>query len=118
NTWLGYTYSAQLRYEPALKELRKAQELDPNNIDVWFALGQNYLELGREATQRLLTIAPDGARAWQLSGEQLQLKGHSKGAVENYKAALTRRPQLSDVRSKVAELGGVISETASTADSQ
>jgi len=118
HTWLGYAYSAQLRYEPALKELGIAQELDPNNVDVWFALGQNYLELGRQATQQLLTVAPDGARAWQLSGEQLQLKGDSKGAVENYKAALTRRPQLSDVRSKVTELDGVISETASTADSQ
>ena len=41
HTWLGYAYSAQLRYEPALKELGIAQELDPNNVDVWFALGQN-----------------------------------------------------------------------------
>ena len=34
HTWLGYAYSAQLRYEPALKELGIAQELDPNNVDV------------------------------------------------------------------------------------
>ncbi|MGH9515385.1 MAG: tetratricopeptide repeat protein [Terriglobales bacterium] len=106
HTWLGYAYNAQGSYEPALKELRKAQQLDPDNLDVWFALGQNYLEIGRQATQQLLTVAPDGARAWQLSGEQLKLKGDTKGAVENFMAALNRRPQLSEVRIQVTELGG------------
>lgn len=106
HTWLGYAYNAQGSYEPALKELRKAQEIDPDNLDVWFAVGQNYLEIGRQATQQLLTVAPDGARAWQLSGEQLELKGDSKGAIESFDAALTRRPHLDDVRAQIAELGG------------
>jgi tetratricopeptide (TPR) repeat protein len=107
-TWLGYAYNAQLRPGPALQEFRRAQELDPDNIDVWSALGETYLELGRQATQKLLTRSPDGARSWQLAGEQLQLNGNPKGALEDFRAALQRRPELEDVRAQIAELGGKV----------
>lgn len=106
HTWLGYAYNAQLRPEAALEQFLNAKEHDPDNIDVWSALGETYLELGRQATQKLLTLSPDGARSWQLAGEQLKLNGDSKGALKDFRGALQRRPELDDVRAQVVELGG------------
>lgn len=111
HTWLGYAYVAQSRYEPALQEFKTARDLDTENIDVWYALGQTQLEIGRAATLRLIQVAPDGARIWQLSGEQLLLKGDRKRALENFKEALKRRPDVPELSGLIAELG----ETAPSA---
>jgi tetratricopeptide (TPR) repeat protein len=108
HTWLGYAYVAEARYEPALKQFHIARELDPNNLDVWYALGQTYLEIGKQETTRLLTLSPDGGRAWQLSGEQSQLKGDRKGALEDFTGAIQRRPDIPELRTAIVQLGGAV----------
>ncbi|MGH9609242.1 MAG: tetratricopeptide repeat protein, partial [Bryobacteraceae bacterium] len=104
--WLGYAYAAQFRYEPALKQFQAASKLDPKNIDVWYALGQTFLQIGKHATRQLLTMAPDGGRAWELAGEQEKLQGHRKAALKDFEEALKRRPDLPALRKAVTELGG------------
>lgn len=111
-TWLGYAYAAQLRYDTALKQFQRVLELDPNNLDVLFSLGESWLEIGRQATQELLKLAPDGGRAWELSGEQSELKGDRQGALEDFTGALSRRPDLAELRAKVTMLGGTVSEVS------
>ncbi|MBS1841577.1 MAG: tetratricopeptide repeat protein, partial [Acidobacteria bacterium] len=107
HTWLGYAYVAQSRYSLALNEFKAACKLDPKNIDVWYALGKAHLEVGRDATVRLIAIAPDGGRIWQLSGEQLLLKGERRGALEDFKQAFARRPDVAELSDRITELGGV-----------
>ncbi len=97
-TWLGYAYVAQSRYDSALKEFQAACQLDPNNIDVWYALGQTQLQIGKAATLQLLGIAPDGGRTWQLAGEQAQLQGNRRDALEDFMGAFHRRPDLTELR--------------------
>jgi tetratricopeptide (TPR) repeat protein len=106
HTWLGYAYGAQSRYEPALKEFQATQKLDPGNIDVWYALGQTHLQIGKEATSQLLTLAPDGGRAWQLAAEQAQLKGDHQEAINDFREALHRRPDLTELSKVIGDLGG------------
>lgn len=96
--WLGYALLAQGESEKAVTELQQANRLDPENVDVWYELGQTYLQIGKEKTERLLAIAPDGARVWQLAGEQALLQGNRQKAREDFEAALERRPDLPDVR--------------------
>ncbi len=109
HTWLGYAYAAQSRYQTALKEFQATNKLDPGNIDVWYALGHTHLQIGKEATVQLLTWAPDGGRAWQLAGEQAQLKGDRQEALNDFEEALKRRPDLSELRSVITDLGGHVS---------
>lgn len=109
-SWLGYAYVAQSRYDSALKEFQAACKLDPGNIDVWYSLGHTYLEVGRKATIQLLSVAPDGARTWQLAGEQEKLQGHAREALEDYQGALKRCSDIPEVRAAVAELGGTVIE--------
>ena len=104
--WLGYTYADQSRYDAAVQQFQKASELDPNNIDTWYALGETYLHLGKAATVRLLAIAPDGGRAWELAGEQFQLQNDRQQALVLFEGALRRRPDLKELCAIVRDLGG------------
>ena len=106
HTWLGYAYVAQFRYDAAAKEFDAACRLAPDNVDAWYALGQSYLQIGKDMTLQLLAIAPDGGRAQELAGEQLQLRGDRQKALEVYQGALMRRPDIVELRALVTELGG------------
>jgi tetratricopeptide (TPR) repeat protein len=106
--WLGYEYTAQLRFEKAAAEMRIAAQQKPDDQDAWFALGRCYLELGKQATVELLHTAPDGGRTWQLAGEQYEAQGNNGKALKLYIGALERRPDLVALRDRVIALGGSI----------
>jgi tetratricopeptide (TPR) repeat protein len=106
HTWLGYAYVAQSHYEAAAAEFEKACKLDPNNIDAWYSLGQSYLEIGKAKTRQLLVLSRDGGRAWQLAGEQFELQGDRKKALEDFQQANARRPDVAELRAKLIEMGG------------
>lgn len=72
--WLGFSYSAESRFEEAANQFTVASKLQPENVDALYGLGNAYLELGRQQTQRLTQIAPDGARLWQLAGDLWHLR--------------------------------------------
>ncbi len=108
HTWLGYAYVAQFRYEAAVKEFQAACDLESDNVDAWYALGQSYLQIGKDATLELLAIAPDGGRVWQLAGEQFQLRGEREKALDVFKRASERRPDIPELRAHVVEMGGTV----------
>ena len=114
HTWLGYAYIAQSRFEPAFKQFQAACQLDPNNIDVWYSLGQTYLQIGKEATVRLLDVAPDGGRTWELAGEQSQLQGNRHQAIDNFEGAFARRPDIPELAKMITALGGTLPTTRVT----
>jgi len=106
HTWLGYAYVAQSKYNAAAKQFEEVCRLAPDNIDAWYALGHAYLQIGKESTLALLKAAPNSGRAWQLAGEQFQLQGNRKRALEDFEQANTRRPDIAELRAAVTELGG------------
>jgi tetratricopeptide (TPR) repeat protein len=106
--WLGYAYVAQFRYEAAAGEFQTASRLQPDNVDAWYASGESYLQIGKDKTIELLAMAPDGARIWQLAGEQCQLRGDRQTALADFDEASERRPDIPELRTLVAQLGGTI----------
>jgi tetratricopeptide (TPR) repeat protein len=106
HTWLGYAYVAQSKYDLAVHQFYAARQLDPDNIDIWYALGQTYLQVSKDATTRLLMAAADGARIWQLAGEQAELQNDRRRALADYQGALQLRPDLEEVSKAVIRLGG------------
>ncbi len=106
HAWLGYAYIAQARYPQAVEQLNLAFAEQPRDIDVAYALGQCYLELGKQATTSLLKAAPDGGRTWQLAAEQAELQGNTKKARDFYLEALQRRPDIESLRAKVMVFNG------------
>lgn len=89
-----------------MKQFEAASRLEPKNIDIWYSLGSTWLQIGQQATLKLLAVAPDGARVWELAGEQCILRQDRKGALEDFKRALMRRPDLAGLKTKIEELGG------------
>ncbi len=104
--WLGYAEVAQSRYEPAIEQFKAALGIKPDDIDALYALGKAYLEMGRMETERLLAVAPDGGRAWQLAAEQCRMRGERSQALEFFRGAYERRPDLLEIQSAIRELGG------------
>ncbi|HVW76150.1 MAG TPA: tetratricopeptide repeat protein [Alloacidobacterium sp.] len=92
--WLGYSYVAQSRYEDARAEFQEATKLQPENIDAWYALGQTNFEIGKEKAQKLLEVAPNGGRVWQLAGEQFAMNGDAQKASNAFAEAHHRRADI------------------------
>jgi tetratricopeptide (TPR) repeat protein len=112
HTWLGYAYVAQSKYDAAAKQFEGVCRLAPDNIDAWYSLGHAYLQIGKESTVELLRAVPNGGRAWQLAGEQYALRGDRKKALDDFEQANARRPDVSEIRTAVTELGGTPSPPA------
>lgn len=115
HTWLGYAYSAQGHSQAAVKQFEEASRIDPKNIDVWYALGHTWLQIGKDATLHLLAVAPDGGRVWELAGEQSGMRGDQKEALLDFEQAERRRPDLLELRKRIIELGGTAMEQAPSA---
>jgi tetratricopeptide (TPR) repeat protein len=118
HTWLGYEYAAQSNYEKAVEQLRIASRSDVHNVDIWYVLGESYLDLDKEAIRQLWRVAPDGGRIWQLAGEQYEIQGNKGAALRAYLGALKRRPDLAALKEKILALSGTIPQgSAKTAGS-
>ena len=104
--WLGYEYTDISQFEAAIAQFKIAAQEKPDDLDIWYALGQSYLGLGNEETARLVRLAPDSGRVWQLAGEQFETQGNSGKALELYIGAFKRRPDLDDLRARIIALGG------------
>jgi tetratricopeptide (TPR) repeat protein len=108
HTWLGYEYAAQLNYEKAIEQLKIASRGDARNADLWYELGECYLDLDKQAIRQLWRVAPDGGRTWQLAGEQFEIQGNQGGALRAYLGALKRRPDITVLKEKIIALGGTV----------
>ena len=115
HTWLGYEYMAEDHYEDAIKHLQIAASEKTEDADIWFALGQSYLESGKAATKQLVKTYPDGGRTWQLAAEQAKLQENRSRALHLYLAANKRRPDIEAVRGEIIALGGAVPEAAAQA---
>jgi tetratricopeptide (TPR) repeat protein len=104
--WLGYAYQAQGRQDAAAEEFTAVTKLDPQNVDAWYALGETRLEIGKDLTRELLAVAPDGARAWELAGQQCQMVGEKDKALQDFQKAYARRPDIPELDALLVSAGG------------
>jgi tetratricopeptide (TPR) repeat protein len=80
------------RTEAAYQTLRQALRADPQNIDALYYLGEAAKALGQGEYQRLMTRAPDSARAHQFLAESYVAQYHDAQAAEEYQEALKSNP--------------------------
>jgi protein O-GlcNAc transferase len=104
HTWLAHSYVAQARPREAVEHFLIASRHAPRDVDIWYGLGQAYLQLGRDAVMRLAEIAPRGARMAQLSGDIWLLRGEPQNALTMYEEALKRRPELVELKPVIEQL--------------
>ncbi|MGH9914759.1 MAG: tetratricopeptide repeat protein, partial [Pyrinomonadaceae bacterium] len=107
HTWLAYSYVTQSRFREAVDHFLIASEHSPKDVDIWYGLGQVYLELGRQEVERLTEIAPNGARILQLAGDLWLLRGgtgNAANALTLYQEALKRRSDLTELQQMVDQL--------------
>lgn len=103
-TWLGFSYLAVSQFDEATDHFLTASKLQPDNPDIWYGLGHAYMEMGPREIYKLAEAAPDGARLWELAGDQWRLRGNLVKAELFYREALRRRPDLAEVRQALTEI--------------
>jgi len=95
--WLGITYMALGRYEDAISQLERRAGLAPLDLEVLYSLAEAH---GRYATllyDRLLKGHSESARASQFQGDQAEAGGKHEEAIEAYKEAASRQPDLEGI---------------------
>ena len=103
-TWLAHSYAAHSRPREAVDHYLIASRHWPEDVDIWYGLGQAYLQLGKQEILRLTEVAPDGARVLQLAGDLWLLRGEHGNALALYQEALKRRPRLLEVQRIVEQM--------------
>jgi len=108
---IGQTWAAEGRYVAAEIWLREAASLDPDDPVVWETLARFYLDhhivsnnRAVEATERLLALTPDEARAHDLRGWAALQTGAYETAENHLGRALELDPHLASVHYHVGLL--------------
>jgi tetratricopeptide (TPR) repeat protein len=76
----------------------------PDDPDVLFTAGQLYGRLSSEVNLKLLKVAPDSPRTYQLMGSVAAADGNWQGAIDAYRKALRLAPKLQGAHLQIAIL--------------
>ena len=76
----------------------------PDDPDVLFTAGQLYGRLSSEVNLKLLKVAPDSPRTYQLMGSVAAADGNWQGAIDAYRKALHLAPSLQGAHLQIAIL--------------
>jgi len=76
----------------------------PDDPDVLFAAGQLYGRLSSETYLKLIKVAPNSARAYQVMGSVAASDGNWKAAIDAYRHALKLEPTLQGAHLQIAIL--------------
>ena len=76
----------------------------PDDPDVLFAAGQLYGRLSSETYLKLMKVAPNSARTYQVMGSVAASDGNWKGAIDAYRHALRLEPTLQGAHLQIAVL--------------
>ena len=103
-TSLGRYDEAKVEYEVVLK---KASELDPKNLDIYYSLAQLYyeqkkLDLAVDACKAIIRLAPNEADAHYLLGFIYDDNARHKEAIAEFNKALQLKPDSADFLNSLA----------------
>ncbi|MGE5190668.1 MAG: tetratricopeptide repeat protein [Gemmatimonadota bacterium] len=90
---MGVNYLRQNNSPAAMKELTRAEELDPDNPEIAMVLGLAYQARGdykkaEKYLRRAIDIKPDYSEAHNNLGYLMSLRGRSKEAIREYETAV------------------------------
>ena len=85
--WLGYTYLALRERDHAIPHFERYLREDPANEDVLYALAKTYAELSQMSLERIFSLAPGSARAFQMRGIRFELEESWRDAIREFERA-------------------------------
>lgn len=88
----------------AIETAAKLTAVYPNDPDVLYAAGQLYAGLSNALYARLMKVAPNSSRAYQLEASVAGAEGNWKRAIDAYRRALKLQPNLEDAHLQIAIL--------------
>jgi Tfp pilus assembly protein PilF len=97
---LGADYFSKGMVGPALEELLRAVELNPNNADAHNLLGLVFLRKGAEAEE--MSLRSQCLRGEDLRLEQTEMDDSFKKAEEQFRQAVTLKPDFSEALNNLA----------------
>jgi tetratricopeptide (TPR) repeat protein len=77
----------------ASAHLRILAQREPHNQEVWYLLGQTYMQLSEQALARMNAIDPNSPLVHEVSGEMMEDMKNYQGAVVEYKKAVAMAPE-------------------------
>jgi tetratricopeptide (TPR) repeat protein len=90
---LGLCYMETGRHEEAMKALQNGLEHFPQDVEILYNLGKVYTKMMTATFQRMAETEPDSYRVHQLLGESYEARRETTKAIEEYKAAIARKPE-------------------------
>jgi len=88
----------------AVDQVRKLDRDFPDDPDLLYMSSHVYSDLSTEASERLLTVAPESYQAHQLNAEVLAIQGKLTDAADEYRNVLELRPTLGGIHYQIGEL--------------
>jgi predicted Zn-dependent protease len=101
---LGQALLVTARYRDAAAQFEQWTTMDPGAARAWYGLARSYEALARDAYERLRTADPDSAWVLLLVADVLMTDQKPEQALELYRAALERVPDVPGVHETVAAL--------------
>jgi len=92
------------KYEDSLKLLSTLAEKDAHSPSAYYWRARCYEKLAMVAYLHLYQADPDSYRVHQLLGDLDAVKGDDKGAIEEYRAAITQKPSVPNLHYSLGHL--------------
>jgi tetratricopeptide (TPR) repeat protein len=102
--YLVRSYSEAGDYVLAEDEIRKFLLLEPKNIDALHLMGRNYKRQAEAALRQMIEIDADAYGVHELLGRQHEERTEFDLAIQEYQAALAKRPDAGGVRYEIGNV--------------
>ena len=103
-SWLATAQEMSGEFHAEVTTLRKALNLQPQNVDLLYLLGQAYERLGKEEVARLQKTAPHSARSEQLLAESYAASSEWPSAVIHFQNSLASSPDTPGLHVELGEV--------------
>ncbi|MEX2262295.1 MAG: tetratricopeptide repeat protein [Bryobacteraceae bacterium] len=102
--WLGYAYLALSLRDKAVAQFEKYLQSKPDDEDVLYAVARTYSELAFMSLQRIFSLDPESARAYQMRGIRFELEKSWQDAIREYEMALKVNPNTRGIHSSIGRI--------------
>jgi tetratricopeptide (TPR) repeat protein len=96
--------------QAAARHLEELARREPSDQEVFYLLGEVYMQLSEKALTRLNTIDPNSVYVHEMSGEIMESMKNYDGAVVEYKKAIEMAPQQAGTHYKLGNTYWLLGE--------
>jgi tetratricopeptide (TPR) repeat protein len=96
--------------DAASARLRLLSQRDPHNQEVWYLLGEVYMQLSEQALATMNTIDPTSPLVHEVSGEMMEDMKNYQGALVEYKKAVEMAPDRAGTHYRLGNIDWKLSQ--------